>query len=86
MRSSPSEAVRKILSPMMTGDDLPSGRSVFQRTFLAGPNSVGSGPQAGQRPEPLGPRNWGQSAAGRDSARRRKERVRMICFHGMRID
>ena len=38
-------------------DDFPGANSVFHKTFFSGPNSVGSFPQRGHSPEPLGPRS-----------------------------
>ena len=46
----------------MIGDEKPWGSSVFQITFLSGPNSAGS-PLVGEIPEPFGPRNLDQSVS-----------------------
>src|SRR5262245_29810055 len=50
-------------SRVSTGDEWPGGSSVFQTTFLLGPNSVGN-PVVAETPVPFGPRNCDQSSAG----------------------
>src|SRR3954469_3660213 len=47
----------------MTGEECPGGRAVFQRALVVGPISAGRRASVVARPEPLGPRNWGQSEA-----------------------
>jgi hypothetical protein len=57
IKSSPSEAVRKMRSPVTIGDEFPTGSGIFHRTFFWGPNSVSSCPQEAHIPEAFGPRN-----------------------------
>src|SRR5215510_10248813 len=54
-------AVTKMRSLVSTGDECPAGSSVFQTTFLAGPNSVGR-PLVSETPLPFGPRNCDHSS------------------------
>src|SRR5215470_7808423 len=51
-------------SRVNTGDECPGGNSVFQTTFLFGPNSCGR-PVVEETPVPFGPRNWVQSSAAK---------------------
>src|SRR3954464_12045806 len=46
----------------MTGDECPGGKSVFQITFLFGPNCAGN-PVLSDTPVPFGPRNCDHSSA-----------------------
>src|SRR4051812_50221148 len=46
----------------MTGDECPGGKSVFQITFLFGPNCTGN-PVLSDTPVPFGPRNCDHSSA-----------------------
>src|SRR5688500_19048576 len=67
----------------MIGDECPCGRSVFQITFCAGPNSAGSAP-ASETPETLGPRKRAHSTAGSAAstvtATRSVSKVPMVLF------
>src|SRR5437899_11200989 len=87
MSISPSLAVRNTRPPTTMGDEWPKGTAAFQTTFLAGPKSTGR-PAEESTPEPFGPRNRGQSAAGRTVSKRRPGRNRrideMITEHGLR--
>src|SRR5260370_34269558 len=55
-------AVTKMRSPTRTGEECPGGRTVFQTTFLLGPNSTGRF-RLSDTPAEFGPRNCGQSSA-----------------------
>src|ERR1041385_4265023 len=54
-------AVTKMRLLVNTGDECPAGNSVFQTTFLVGPNSVGK-PFVSETPVPFGPRNCDHSS------------------------
>ena len=64
-----SQPVRKIASSPNTGEECPGGNSVFQTTFLSGPNSTGR-PFSSETPPPFGPRKRSHSPAHRDAASR----------------
>src|ERR1022692_3360905 len=65
-------------SPTRIGDECPGGRSVFQTTFLVGPNSTGRFLLA-EMPELLGPRNCIQSSEwSRETAPARTIAIRMV--------
>src|SRR5882724_624857 len=61
-------------SPTRTGEECPGGRSVFQITFLLGPNSTGR-LRLSDTPAALGPRNCGQSSAQKRAGRASKAKA-----------
>src|SRR5436190_24066651 len=69
MSVSPSFAVTNTRLPLTMGEDRPKGTTAFQTTFLEGPNSTGR-PLEESIPDPLGPRNRGQSAPERAAIKR----------------
>jgi len=63
LRLSETAAVTNSLSPTTTGCDKPvPGSFTFQARFLSADHSVGMAAPF-VAPDPLGPRNWGQSSA-----------------------
>src|SRR5678816_4038811 len=58
---SPSVAVRKMRSAVMTGDERAKGTGVFQATFFVELNSAGRG-KPSATPVPFGPRNCSHSS------------------------
>ena len=45
------------LSPLIIGEDNPSGASIFHKTFLSGPKSIGGDTFSGAIPNAFVPRN-----------------------------
>src|SRR5437660_616269 len=52
-------------SPKIAGEECPFGKTAFQRTFVVGPTSLGSGSSRSASPVAFGPRNWAQFPAER---------------------
>src|SRR6476660_2315128 len=77
-----SNAVKKIRSPQMHGDELPDETSIFHKTFDEGPKWTG-GASPSATLELFGPRNWGQEdAASRPETSVKKRTASRIEIRG----